>query len=212
MIFDAPTFVAFALASLVVILTPGPDLLYIMSRSVGQGRVAGVVAACGTASGLAVHATAAALGLSSIFAYSPLAYDLIRYVGVAYLLYLAYRAFAARDEPAAARIAAGRQPDLARVFRQATVTNLLNPKVALFFIAFLPQFADPRQGSVALQILVLGAFYIVAGFAFCVAVALAFGAAGDWLLRRPAFRRAQRWLMGTVLGGLALWLALPERR
>ena len=99
-----------------------------------------------------------------------------------------------------------------RVYRQAALTNLLNPKVALFFIAFLPQFVDARGGHAVAQIAMLAALFIVAGAVFLLALALAFGRIGDWLRARPGFWRVQRWIMGTTLGGLALWLALPQRR
>jgi threonine/homoserine/homoserine lactone efflux protein len=203
---------AFLIASLVVIVAPGPDVLYVVSRSIGQGRWAGIVAVAGTSSGLLVHASAAALGLSGLFLHAPLAYEVLRYAGVAYLLYLAWRAFTARDAPELPRREGAQAPVWWRVYRQAALTNLLNPKVALFFIAFLPQFVDAQGSHAFAQITLLAALFVVAGAVFLLVLALAFGRIGDWLRARPGFWRAQRWIMGTTLGGLALWLALPERR
>lgn len=208
---DTPIFIAFAIAALAVILSPGPDTLYVLTRSVGEGRLSGIVASLGISAGLCVHIGAAALGLSKLFDYAPLAYDVLRWVGVAYLLYLAWRAFSGDDSPLSVS-AGGARKRLTRAFGEAALTNVLNPKVAVFFIAFLPQFADPARGDVATQIVVLGAMFIVAGFLWLGGLALTFGYFGDWLKRSVRFWRWQRWIMGTSLGGIALWLALPSRR
>jgi threonine/homoserine/homoserine lactone efflux protein len=135
----------------------------------------------------------------------------VRWVGVAYLLYLAWRAFAGDDTPLSVS-AGGARKRLSRAFGEAVLTNVLNPKVAVFFIAFLPQFANPARGEVALQIVTLGGMFILAGFAWLAALALTFGYFGDWLRRSARFWRWQRWIMGASLGGIALWLALPARR
>ena len=211
---DASLLVAFILASVLVIVSPGPDTLYVAARSLGQGRGAGLIAACGICTGLVGHGTAAALGLSSLFAYAPLAYDVVRYAGVAYLLYLAYRAFTAGDEDGA-HLPTGSPSDRRgwwRIYRQAALTNLLNPKVAIFFIAFLPQFVRPGGGHHALQILVLAALFIAMGFGYLVVLVMTLGRLGDWLRARPKFWQLQRWVMGSMLGGIAIWLAVPERR
>lgn len=211
MIPDTPLLIAFSLAALAVILSPGPDTIYVLSRSVGEGRVSGLVASLGITAGLVVHVSAAALGLSKLFAYAPLAYDVLRWLGVLYLLYLAWQAFAAGDTPFSLTAAAAPRR-LARAFGEAALTNVLNPKVAVFFIAFFPQFADPARGDVALQILTLGALFMAAGFVWLAVLALAFGYVGDWLRRSIGFWRWQRRIMGTSLCGLAFWLALPDRR
>jgi threonine/homoserine/homoserine lactone efflux protein len=208
---DTPLLIAFAVASLAVILSPGPDTIYVLTRSVGEGRLSGIVAALGISAGLCVHIGAAALGLSKLFSYAPLAYDALRWAGVLYLLYLAWRTLSAGD----ATLAVGSErthKHLARAFAEAAVTNVLNPKVAVFFIAFFPQFAAPARGDMATQILTLGALFLVAGFAWLAGLALTFGYFGDWLRRSVRFWRWQRWIMGGSLGGLAVWLALPERR
>lgn len=208
---DTPLLIAFAVAALAVILSPGPDTIYVLTRSVGEGRMSGIVAALGISAGLCVHISAAALGLSKLFDYAPVAYDVLRWAGVLYLLYLAWRAFASGDTPFAVPAGAGRKR-LARAFGEAALTNILNPKVAVFFIAFFPQFVAPARGEVAIQVLTLGGLFMAAGFAWLAVLALTFGYLGDWLKRSVRFWRWQRWIMGTSLGGLALWLALPSRR
>ena len=208
---DWTLLVPFLAASAVLILTPGPDTLYVAARSVGQGRVAGLIAAAGITAGLVVHIAAAALGLAGLFRLVPIAFDVVRYLGVVYLLYLAWHAFADTTEADDATAAPTRLSP-ARIFRQAAVTNILNPKVALFFVAFLPPFADPARGSVALQLASLGALFIAMGLVYLVALAILAGQVGDRLRTNPRARRVQRWFQGSVLGAMALWLAWPERR
>jgi threonine/homoserine/homoserine lactone efflux protein len=208
---DTALLIAFTVASLAVILSPGPDTIYVLTRSVGEGKLSGIVASLGISAGLCVHIGAATLGLSKLFEHAPLAYDVLRYAGVLYLLYLAWRAFTSGDTPFAVPAGAERK-HLARAFGEAMLTNVLNPKVAVFFIAFFPQFADPARGAVALQFILLGALFMLAGFAWLAALALTFGTFGDWLKRSVGFWRWQRWIMGSSLGGLAVWLALPDRR
>lgn len=208
---DTPLLIAFAVAALAVILSPGPDTLYVLTRSVGEGRLSGIVAALGISAGLCVHIGASALGLSKLFAYAPVAYEALRWAGVLYLLYLAWRTLTAGDATLAVAPDRSRKR-LARAFVEAAVTNVLNPKVVVFFIAFFPQFASPARGDMALQILTLGAIFMIAGFAWLGGLALTFGYLGDWLRRSVRFWRWQRRIMGASLGGLAVWLALPERR
>lgn len=207
---EPPVLAVFLTAVVALALTPGPDMLYVASRSLGQGRTAGVLSAVGVITGTFVHLGAAALGLSGLFRYAPAAYDAVRYAGAAFLLYLAWKALAGGHDLGAAR---GRAPaGRGRVYLEGVLTNLLNPKVALFYIGFLPQFVDPARGSVALQVLVLGSVLNGLGLAVKVAVALAAGGIGEWLARRPRVRLAQRWVTAAVLAALALRIALPERR
>jgi threonine/homoserine/homoserine lactone efflux protein len=198
------------LATLALNLTPGPDMLYVLGRSVGQGRRAGVVSALGIGAGILVHMTAVALGLSAVLREVPAAYEAIRYAGAAYLLYLGVRTWLERG-PVGDK-SAQRPESLGRVFRQGVVTNVLNPKVALFFLAFLPQFVDPARGSVGWQIVGLGLAFDVSGTAVNVGVALASGWLGDLLRRSPRLSRAQRVFTGGVFVALAVRLALPEGR
>lgn len=204
------SFGVFMLATLALNLTPGPDMLYVLGRSVGQGRRAGVVSALGIGAGILVHMTAVALGLSAVLREVPAAYEAIRYAGAAYLLYLGVRTWLERG-PVGDK-SAQRPESLGRVFRQGVVTNVLNPKVALFFLAFLPQFVDPARGSVGWQIVGLGLAFDVSGTAVNVGVALASGWLGDLLRRSARLARAQRVFTGGVFVALAVRLALPEGR
>lgn len=199
----------FLAAVIVLAVSPGPDMLYVMSRSLGQGRAAGVLSAVGVIAGAFIHLAAAAFGLSELFRHSPLAFEAVRYVGAAFLLYLAWRALRGGDD---LNVAARRRAGPAKVFLQGMLTNLLNPKVALFYLSFLPQFVDPARGSVALQVLVLGSMLNLLGLAVKTTVALSAGGLGDWLRRHPRFQRVQRWATASILAALAVRIALPERR
>ncbi|MEE9209149.1 MAG: LysE family translocator [Kiloniellales bacterium] len=208
---DAPVFAVFLAAVVALTLTPGPDMIYVASRALGQGRAAGVLSAFGVITGTFVHLGLAALGLAELFRYAPWAYDLVRYLGAAYLLYLAWRVAGARDDPgftAARGDLAGR----ARIYLQGLTTNLLNPKVALFYLSFLPQFVDPERGSVALQVLLLGSCLNGFGLLVKLTVALTAGGLGDWLRRHPRVQRIQAWVTASILAGLAFRIALPESR
>ncbi|MEE8188765.1 MAG: LysE family translocator [Kiloniellales bacterium] len=207
---DAPTLTVFLAAVAVLALTPGPDMLYVASRSLGQGRAAGVLSAFGVITGTFIHLGAAAVGLSELFRYSPIAFDMVRYAGAVFLLYLAWRVLRGGETLSAV---SGRAPaGHRRVVRAGMATHQLNPNVALFYISFLPQFIDPGRGSVALQIIILGSFLNGAGLAVKLSVAMTAGGLGDWLRRNPRIARLQRWATASILAGLALRIALPDRR
>src|SRR5689334_7031656 len=215
-----PAFAGFLLASLAVNVTPGPDMLYVIGRSVGQGRRAGIVAALGVFAGCLVHITAAAVGLAALLELVPAAYLVLKYAGVAYLLYIGLRMILASGAAADAA-AAGNAPSapLGALFRQGVVTHALNPEVALFFLAFLPQFVDRGAAAAtsasawpALQMLALGLVFDVGGLLVNGGVACGFGTAGDWLRRRPGVWRWQQRATGGIFIAVALRLALPERR
>jgi threonine/homoserine/homoserine lactone efflux protein len=214
-----PAFAGFLVASLAVNLTPGPDMLYVIGRSVGQGRRAGIVAALGVFAGCLVHIAAAAVGLAALLELVPAAYLVLKYAGVAYLLYIGIRMILAAGTMADAAAAGNAPPvPLGAIFRQGAITNALNPKVALFFLAFLPQFVDYTAGvgaasaSPALQMLALGLVFDVGGLLVNGGVACGFGTAGDWLRRRPGVWRWQQRATGGIFIAVALRLALPERR
>lgn len=201
----------FAAASVLLALTPGPNLLYLVSRTLCQGRRAGVVSLAGTSLGFVFHVCAAALGLSAIFLTVPVLYDVLRYAGAAYLLWLAWDAlrsggggvFAPRPLP----------PDTpGRLFRMGLVTSVLNPKVAMFYLALSPQFIDAARGSVLAQGLVLGLLQIVISSTSDLLFVLAAGAITGWLARRPLWSAVQRWILGAVLAGIAVRLAFDTRR
>jgi threonine/homoserine/homoserine lactone efflux protein len=193
---DRSTFLVFALASLALVVAPGPNLVYIVTRSVSQGRRAGLVSAVGVEAGTLVHVTAAAVGLSQLVATSALAFSVVKYAGAAYLLYLGLRALRRREGPDLT--AATRPLRLPRILRDGIVVNVLNPKVALFFLAFLPQFVDPANGAATAQILALGVVFFGIALAVDVLYAIVAGALSGWLRRRPAYLRRQRFVVGGV--------------
>jgi threonine/homoserine/homoserine lactone efflux protein len=202
--------VLFMVSALALNLSPGPSILYILSRSIGQGREAGLLSVFGLATATLIHAVAMALGLSTLFLYSPLAFAVVKYLGAAYLIYLGIGALLSRGtlQPVAAAAPLSR----GAIYRQGVVTDLLNPKVALFFIAFLPQFVDPAVGSPTMQILFFGLLFHITGVPVNLMVALAGGRLAKLLARRPGWARVQNWITGAVLVGLGLRLALSEQR
>jgi threonine/homoserine/homoserine lactone efflux protein len=200
----------FLVAALALNLTPGADMTYVLARSVTQGRGAGVLSSLGIATGSVVHTAAAAVGLSAILLHSQTAFLVVKYAGAAYLLYLAFRAL--WDGRTAANGGGARPPaPLSRVYLDGVVINVMNPKVALFILAFLPQFVDPAKGHVAAQIVLLGTFFNIGGTAVNCAVAWAGSAASRRLKASTGFERALRWLSATVFAGLAVRLAVSER-
>jgi threonine/homoserine/homoserine lactone efflux protein len=207
---DARSLLLFVGAGLLLNVTPGPDLVYIVGRSLTQGRAAGIVSTLGVATGCLVHVAAAALGLSALLLALPHAYDLVRWAGALYLLVLGVRALRARSPGLA--LAAPAPVPLGRVFAQGALTNVLNPKVALFFLAFLPQFADPSRGPLAPQLLLLGILFDVNGTLVCLAFALFAGHAGEWLRARYGAGRLLDRARGLLFVALGVRLALLERR
>ncbi len=207
---DATTLALFSLASLILTVTPGPDMLLIASRALGQGRSAGFVTYFGIACGSYLQAFAAALGLSQLFVLVPVAYEVLRWVGAAYLAWLAWTTLRA-STPLFSPTADGRRVPIRRMFIQGLLTNLLNPKMALFMLALLPQFLKPEAGSLLLQVMVLATILNLAGLLTNGAVILAAGRLGRALAARPALARLPQKLMGAVFGALALRLALSSR-
>jgi threonine/homoserine/homoserine lactone efflux protein len=202
------TLVLFLGAALALNLTPGPDMLYVAARGGGEGRTSGIVSALGIAAGCTVHITALALGLSVLLAAVPLAYDAVRWVGGAYLIALGTRALL---RPAGLGGGAVPAAPLGRVFRQGVVTNLLNPKVALFFLAFIPQFVDPARGRPAAQIVALGLLFNTSGTLVNLGVAVLASRATGWLRRRDREARLLQRVTGGVFVGLGLRLAVAGR-
>ena len=201
----------FVLACLLLAITPGPNLLYLVSRTLCQGRRAGIVSLAGTSFGFVFHVFAAALGLSAIFLTVPLLYDAMRYIGAAYLLWLAWDAL----RPGGRALFSPRTlpPDPpARLFRLGVLTSVLNPKVAMFYLALFPQFIDATRGSVLLQGLMLGFLQIAINTLGDLCFVLAAGAVTRWLARRPLWTALQRWVLGVVLAGVALRLAVESRK
>lgn len=200
----------FILATLTLNVTPGPDMLYIIARSARQGRPAGIVSALGIATGCLIHTMLVACGLAGLLLTVPVAYDAIKYAGAAYLIYLGVRALTAHrsveaDSPVV-------NSGLGPVFLQGMLTNLLNPKVALFFLAFLPQFVNQAQGSISYQIVTLGLLFNVLGTAVNVIVACAASFIRTRFKSRLSDSALFRWMTGGVFIALGIRLALLERR
>jgi threonine/homoserine/homoserine lactone efflux protein len=208
---DLSTLALFTAACLALTATPGPDMLLIASRSVSQGPASGFATLAGIQIGTYCHAFAAAFGLSQLFLAVPLAYDAVRYAGAGYLLYLAWKTVRAPGA-ALAPAAAPQRHSIGRVFRQGWVTNLLNPKMALFVLALFPQFVQPSAGSVAVQILALATVLNLVGLVVNGAVILTASRVGAVIARRNRFRRAPQILLGSVFAGLAVRLAFDGRR
>jgi threonine/homoserine/homoserine lactone efflux protein len=202
---EPSTLAVFVLAAVALLVTPGPAVLYIVTRSVEQGRWAGLVSALGVHVGTLVHVAAAALGLSALLVSSALAFDIVKYLGALYLVYLGIRRLLTSEAAAAASAAAPRS--LRRLFAQGIVVNILNPKTALFFLAFLPQFADPSRGQMGLQILGLGLIFVALGVVSDGLYAVLAGTAGGWLKQGGRFLRVERYVTGGVFVGLGLTAA-----
>jgi threonine/homoserine/homoserine lactone efflux protein len=206
---DASTLGLFVAAALALLLVPGPAVLYIVARSIDQGRVAGLVSVLGVHLGSLVHVAAAAIGLSSLLVSSAVAFSVVKYAGASYLIYLGVRALLSREEPREVEVRPAR---LRTLLRQGAVVNILNPKTALFFLAFLPQFVDPDAGHVALQLIFLGLVFVALGLVTDGLYALAAGTAGEWLRSSRIYAGARRWVSGTVFIGLGLATALSGSR
>jgi threonine/homoserine/homoserine lactone efflux protein len=192
----------FAAASLALAVVPGPAVLYIVAQSVDQGRLAGLFSAAGIAVGGLVHVVAATIGLSSLLASSATAFTIVKYAGAAYLILLGIRRVLTREELEDEMVRSPQTPR--RLFVNGVVVNVLNPKTALFFLAFLPQFVDPEAGAAWLQILALGLMFVAIALCSDSLWALAAGTLGSWLRRSSWYLGVKRWVTGTVFIGLGL--------
>ena len=207
MIPDPGTLAVFALASLALAVVAGPAVVYIVAQSVHGGRRAGVVSAFGVASGGLVHVLAAVIGLSALLAASTEAFTAVKLIGAAYLIWLGIRTLLSADDRIGGRAA---ERTLARTFRQGAVVNVLNPKTALFFLAFLPQFVDPHESTRG-QLALLGAIFVVIALSSDLLWALVAGTAGAVLRRSRTFLRVQRYVSGTIFVGLGALAATAGR-
>ncbi|ENZ82409.1 MULTISPECIES: LysE family translocator [Caulobacter] len=207
---EAKTWIAFVLICLGMALTPGPNMLYVVSRSISQGRWAGVVSLIGTAAGFIVYLVCASLGITALLMAAPIAYDVLRFGGALYLGWLAWHAikpgaaapFQVRDLP---------KDSPRKLIAMGFLTNLLNPKAAMLYLSLLPQFIHPEHGHVLTQSLALGLSQILVSMTVNGTICFAAGTIAAFLSARPGFALIQRWLMATVLGGLALRMATEAR-
>ncbi len=207
MIPDPGAFAVFAVASLALAVVPGPAVLYIVAQSVPGGRRAGVVSALGISTGGLFHVAAAVIGLSALLAASAEAFTAVKLLGAAYLVWLGIRTLLSREERIGGRVV---EPTLGRTYRRGVVVNVLNPKTALFFLAFLPQFVDP-DGSTRGQLAVLGLTFVLIALASDLVWALVAGTAGGLLRRSRTFLRVQRYVSGTIFLGLGALAATAGR-
>lgn len=203
------TLALFLTASVALALAPGPDNIFVLTKSALHGRKAGILVTLGLCTGLLVHTAAVSLGVAAIFQTSALAFNMLKIVGALYLLYLAFQAFRAGTT----QLDQEEQTKLAwqKLYTRGIIMNITNPKVAIFFLAFLPQFADPAIGSITVQMLVFGALFIVTTLLVFGAVAWFAGFFGEWLKQSEKAQIMMNRIAGTVFTGLALRLALSER-
>ncbi|WP_341915332.1 LysE family translocator [Ferrovibrio terrae] len=202
---------AFAAVSFGMVLTPGPNMIYLISRSICQGRMAGLISLGGVALGFVFYMLSAAFGITALLLVVPYAYEALCYGGAAYLFWLAWQAikpggrspFQVKQLP---------QDSPRKLFVMGLVTNLLNPKIAMLYLSLLPQFLNPEQGNVLGQSITLGFIQIVISVSVNCLIALTAGSIAGFLAERPLWLLIQRWLMGTVLAGLAVRMALEAKR
>jgi threonine/homoserine/homoserine lactone efflux protein len=199
-----------AVVALGLVLTPGPNMIYLVSRSIVQGRRAGLISLLGVGVGFLVYLAAATAGIATVFVLVPPLYTAIKLAGAAYLLWLAWKAVRPGGESAFAPRALPVDPPR-RLFAMGLVTNLLNPKIAILYVSLLPQFVDPARGHVAEQTFLLGVTQIAIALTVNALIVLSAGTIAGFLGERPGWLRAQRYVMGTVLGGLALKIAAERR-
>lgn len=206
---DASNIVYFLGASILLTLAPGPDNIFVVTQGITRGRKAAVVTALGMCSGISVHTTAAALGISALFYSSALAFSLVKYAGAAYLLYLAFKEIRGQRDinlPANGCSLSG-----LALFRRGFFMNVLNPKVALFFLAFLPQFVSPESGHVAFEMIILGLIFMGQGIVIFSTIGLLSGTIGALILKRPRLSRIFSWLTAGIFATLGIRLALAQR-
>ncbi|HSH41169.1 MAG TPA: LysE family translocator, partial [Arenicellales bacterium] len=206
---DGQVTAVFFAASLMLGLAPGPDNLFVLTQSALQGRAAGLFVTAGLCTGLLVHTTAVAVGVAALIQSSMFAFTVLKFIGAGYLLYLAWQAFRASTEPMETGQGKVLQPK--RLYLRGIIMNVTNPKVSIFFLAFLPQFVDPARGPVIPQIIQLGLLFIVATVLVFGSVSILAGTFGQWLNRSEAARRFLNWAAGFIFLGLAVRLAVAER-
>ncbi|MCP4419940.1 MAG: LysE family translocator [Chloroflexi bacterium] len=204
--FEWTTLFTFSMAATMLIVVPGPAVLYVVARSIDQGRLAGIVSVLGIGLGALVHALAAAVGITAVLAASAVAFSTVKYLGAAYLIYLGITTLLKKSKPQETIVIEPKP--LWHIFRQGFVVNLLNPKTALFFLAFLPQFADPARGSVPVQTFLLGLIFVTIALVSDGFYALLAGKLGGWLKQSDRFQQRQRYFSGSVYIALGVATAV----
>lgn len=208
-----PDIALFLVAAALLTIAPGPDIIYVLTRGITQGRKAGWAAALGFATGVVFHTALAALGIAALIRSSELAFTLVRYAGAAYLIYIGIRAVMSKSSFALQGDGDKRALNVAlwTIYKQSVIGNALNPKVTLFFLSFLPQFVNFKSGNVEMQMVLLGVIFMVQTVLIFGAVALFSGFIGDWLKRKPAIADRLSLIAGLTFIGLGIRVALPDR-
>jgi threonine/homoserine/homoserine lactone efflux protein len=206
--FEATDLYLFILTSFLLCLAPGPDNIYVLTQGITKSKKAAIVATLGLCSGLIIHTTAAAFGISMIFRTSEIAFDIVKFLGAVYLLYLAYQAFKYRNEPLSMQNSSN---ELKKLYLKGFFMNVLNPKVAIFFLAFLPQFVNIKNGNVPLQMIVLGVIFMILTIIVFSTIGIAGNILSSRLLKKPSFVKFMNILTSFVLGGLSLKLILSSK-
>ena len=209
--FDLSTLALFSSASILLALAPGPDNLFVLTQSALKGRLVGIVVTLGLCTGLIVHTSAVALGVAALFQASALAFNLLKFAGAAYLLYLAWGAFRAGANANPLTTKASREITLTQYYLRGIVMNVTNPKVSIFFLAFLPQFTHPEKGSLPLQLIGLGGIFIVVTLVVFGGVSLLAGVIGERFRRSARAQKILNRTAGAVFAGLALKLVTASR-
>ena len=206
---DFQTIILFVTASTLLAFAPGPDNLFVLTQSMSKGAKPGIFVTLGLCTGLVFHTTAVALGVAAIFQTSILAFNILKYIGAAYLLYLAFMAWKSSSKSS---IKANKQ-NLSnfKLYKRGIIMNITNPKVSIFFLAFLPQFTNPTSGNVTLQIFMLGAIFMLCALVVFSSIAMIAGKLGNWFNRSPNAENILNKISGTVFAGLAVKLALSSR-
>ena len=206
---DFETIILFITASTLLALAPGPDNLFVLTQSMSKGAKPGIFVTLGLCSGLIFHTSAVALGVAAIFQTSIIAFNILKYIGAGYLLYLAYMSF---QSSSSSSVKADKQElSSFKLYKRGIIMNITNPKVSIFFLAFLPQFTNPSTGSVTLQIFMLGAIFMMCALIVFSSIAMIAGKLGSWFNRSPNAENILNKIAGTVFAGLAIKLALSER-
>jgi threonine/homoserine/homoserine lactone efflux protein len=205
---DQSTLYCFLGASMALTVAPGPDNIFVLTQGIARGRRAAIVTALGMCSGITVHTTAAALGISAIFYSSPLAFNIVKFVGAAYLLFLAFRTL--KDRSSVRLAGADNNPPI-NLYKRGFIMNVLNPKVSMFFLAFLPQFVNPSEGHIPLQMLLLGIIFMAQAVVIFSMIGYFSGSIGDYILARPKIARRFDLLTAGLFASLGIKLALAQR-
>jgi len=211
--FDIEHFIVFLSAGLLLNISPGPDMIYVATQSSTQGRLAGIISSLGIGTGSLLHIIAAAIGLSALIFYSSIAYEIVKWVGAIYLIYLGIKSIKNADRKIDFQTNTLNRDEekLLTVFRKGILVNVLNPQVALFFLAFLPQFVNPNAPYFTINIIFLGLIFNICGTLINIIVAYFFAAIGDWLKGKTMFQKFKSWLSGTVYIILGIGIAASEK-